>query len=207
MMIFMKSLTDLFCQHFALDPNSVDIKVLSNELSRLAKQVAKSKDTPQLDLFSSQEPNSVVAIRAYSDGACSGNPGRGGWGAVVVYLDGETCLSGAAPETTNNRMELQGAIEALKDIAQKVWEKPLDISITTDSQYVKNGITQWVHAWKKNGWKTSNKGPVKNQELWQELDRLNTQLKPTWLWIKGHAGHHYNELCDSLAVAARNQLS
>ncbi|NIZ40137.1 ribonuclease HI [Entomospira entomophila] len=146
----------------------------------------------------------MTSIQVYSDGACSGNPGSGGWGAVILYPNDYVELSGGEQATTNNRMELLGAIEALTHIQNR--DRSLPITITTDSQYVKNGITLWIQNWKKNGWKTSTKSPVKNQDLWQRLDLLNHQLKPEWRWIKGHAGHQYNERCDILAVNARDQV-
>nr|WP_246208872.1 ribonuclease HI [Entomospira nematocera] len=143
-------------------------------------------------------------IHVYSDGACSGNPGVGGWGAVLIYPNDYIELSGGELLTTNNRMELLAAIEALRHVQHS--QITLPIIISTDSQYVKKGITLWVQNWKKNGWKTSAKEPVKNQDLWQQLDSLNQQLHPEWQWIKGHAGHKYNERCDTLAVSARDQI-
>ncbi|WDI34516.1 ribonuclease HI [Entomospira nematocerorum] len=143
-------------------------------------------------------------MHVYSDGACSGNPGVGGWGAVLIYPNDYIELSGGELLTTNNRMELLAAIEALRHVQHS--QITLPIIISTDSQYVKKGITLWVQNWKKNGWKTSAKEPVKNQDLWQQLDSLNQQLHPEWQWIKGHAGHKYNERCDTLAVSARDQI-
>lgn len=136
---------------------------------------------------------------AYTDGACSGNPGPGGWGVLLQAKDGgrvvkERELKGGEPETTNNRMELLAAINALE-----VLERPAEITIVTDSAYVKNGITSWLHGWKKNGWKTSAKKPVKNAELWQRLDAAQARHKVHWQWVKGHAGHPENERADELA--------
>lgn len=136
---------------------------------------------------------------AYTDGACSGNPGPGGWGVLLVARRGdevikETPLCGGAAETTNNRMELQAAIEALEALS-----KPAKITVVTDSAYVKDGITKWLFGWKKNGWKTSQKKPVKNAELWQRLDEARARHEVTWEWVKGHAGHTENERADELA--------
>jgi len=138
---------------------------------------------------------------AYTDGACSGNPGPGGWGALLQATDGtkvikERELKGGAADTTNNRMELQAAIAALEAL-----EKPSQITIVTDSAYVKGGVTGWIFGWKKNGWKTASKKPVKNVDLWQSLDAAQARHKVTWEWVKGHAGHPENERADELARA------
>ena len=138
---------------------------------------------------------------AYTDGACSGNPGPGGWGVLMQALDGEDVvkereLKGGEPDTTNNRMELLAAITALETLS-----RPSRITIITDSAYVKNGVTSWIHGWKRNGWKTSNKKPVKNAELWQRLDEARARHDVDWQWIKGHAGHPGNEKADELARA------
>lgn len=138
---------------------------------------------------------------AYTDGACSGNPGPGGWGVLLRAMDGDTIvkekeLSGGEAETTNNRMELLAAINALESLA-----RPSTITVVTDSAYVKNGVTGWIFGWKKNGWKTSSKKPVKNVELWQRLDEAQRRHKVTWEWVKGHAGHPENERADELARA------
>ena len=138
-------------------------------------------------------------ITIYTDGACSGNPGKGGWGAVLIYRDKEKHLSGSAILTTNNKMELTAAIEALKAV-----KKSNDIELYTDSQYVKNGINLWIINWKKNGWKTANKKEVANKDLWIELDKYVTHHNITWFWVKGHSGNHYNEIADDLAVKAMN---
>jgi len=136
---------------------------------------------------------------AYTDGACSGNPGPGGWGALLLAKDGETVLKerelcGGEADTTNNRMELLAAINALESLS-----RPSTITVVTDSAYVKGGITQWLFGWKKNGWRTSNKKPVKNEDLWQRLDTARQQHNVTWEWVKGHAGHPENERADELA--------
>lgn len=135
----------------------------------------------------------------YTDGACSGNPGPGGWGALLIAKsDGKVLKSrelfGGAAETTNNKMELQAAIEALNAL-----ERASTVTVITDSAYVKDGITKWLHGWKRNGWKTAAKKPVKNVELWQELDEAQARHQVTWEWVKGHAGHEENELADGLA--------
>ena len=130
----------------------------------------------------------------HTDGACSGNPGPGGWGAILKFGDVEKELKGGEPETTNNRMELLAAISALEAMKKKV-----TADIHTDSQYVRNGITSWIHNWKRNGWKTSDKKPVKNVDLWQRLDEAIKQHDVRWHWVKGHAGHAENERADQLA--------
>ena len=136
-------------------------------------------------------------VRAFTDGACSGNPGPGGWGAVLQFGDHERELHGGAPDTTNNRMELTAAIEALKALSE-----PCRVSLTTDSTYVKDGITQWLANWKRNGWKTAAKKPVKNQDLWQALDHESARHEIDWCWVKGHSGHpETNEQTDWLTLA------
>ncbi|MFN3291925.1 MAG: ribonuclease HI [Gemmobacter sp.] len=138
---------------------------------------------------------------AYTDGACSGNPGPGGWGVLLVAREGEATLkerelSGGEPETTNNRMELMAAISALESLG-----RPSAITLVTDSAYVKNGVTGWIHGWKRNGWRTADNKPVKNMDLWQRLDAAQARHQVTWRWIKGHAGHAENERADALARA------
>jgi len=138
---------------------------------------------------------------AYTDGACSGNPGPGGWGVLLIAREGgavvkERELSGGEPQTTNNRMELMAAIAALESLA-----RPSALTIVTDSAYVKNGVTSWIHGWKRNGWKTADRKPVKNIDLWQRLDAAQARHRVTWHWIKGHAGHPENERADELARA------
>ena len=130
----------------------------------------------------------------YTDGACSGNPGPGGWAAILTYGDNCKEISGGEELTTNNRMELMAAISALEAL-----KKPSSVDLTTDSQYVRQGITSWIHNWKKNGWRTADKKPVKNVDLWQRLDEALRQHDVRWHWIKGHAGHAENERADQLA--------
>lgn len=134
------------------------------------------------------------SVKAYTDGACSGNPGPGGWGVVLQFGDHERELKGGESDTTNNRMELTAAIEALKAL-----KEPCHIALTTDSTYVKDGITKWLSNWKRNGWKTAAKKPVKNQDLWQQLEDCVAQHTVEWLWVKGHSGHPENERADTLA--------
>ncbi|MCA0849092.1 ribonuclease HI [Salipiger thiooxidans] len=138
---------------------------------------------------------------AYTDGACSGNPGPGGWGVLMRAMNGEDIvkereLKGGEADTTNNRMELLAAINALESLT-----RPTTITVVTDSAYVKNGVTGWIHGWKRNGWKTAAKKPVKNAELWQRLDEAQRMHSVTWKWVKGHAGHPENERADELARA------
>ncbi|MET3601518.1 ribonuclease HI [Martelella mangrovi] len=133
-------------------------------------------------------------VEIFTDGACSGNPGPGGWGAVLRYGDKERDLCGGEAQTTNNRMELMAAIEALKALKQ-----PCAVSLYTDSVYLKDGIGKWIHGWKKNGWKTAAKKPVKNAELWQALEAERNRHDVTLYWVKGHAGHEENERADELA--------
>lgn len=135
------------------------------------------------------------AIKIYTDGACSGNPGPGGWGAVLIKDHHRKEINGGAAETTNNRMELQAAIEAL----QALKYEPSNVILYTDSNYVKGGITGWLKNWKRNGWKTADKKPVKNEDLWRALDEIETRHNVTWRWVKGHAGHPENERADELA--------
>jgi len=130
----------------------------------------------------------------YTDGACSGNPGPGGWGAVMIWGEHRKELFGGAADTTNKRMELQAVIEALGALTRAA-----HIDLYTDSAYVKNGITSWIHSWKKNGWKTADKKPVKNADLWQALEAARHKHEVDWHWVKGHAGHPENERADELA--------
>ena len=143
----------------------------------------------------------MAELFAYTDGACSGNPGPGGWGALLIAREGERVvkereLNGGEPETTNNRMELLAAITALETL-----DRATRITIVTDSSYVKDGITKWIHGWKAKGWKTAAKKPVKNEELWRRLDEATQRHDVTWEWVKGHAGHPENERADELARA------
>lgn len=133
-------------------------------------------------------------VEVFSDGACRGNPGPGGWGTLLRYNGNEKRLYGGEPETTNNRMELVAAIRGLEALTQRC-----EVHITTDSQYVKNGITQWMINWKKNNWKTAAKKPVKNVDLWQQLDSLVASHDVHWHWVRGHTGHEGNEIADALA--------
>ena len=137
-------------------------------------------------------------IIVYTDGGCSGNPGPGGWGIVVIANGEARQLSGGEKITTNNRMELTAAISALSVIQNTPSFNGKKIIVNIDSQYVKNGITVWIKSWKQKGWKTADKKPVKNQDLWQQLDDLNSSLDVEWNWVKGHAGIEYNEICDQL---------
>lgn len=133
-------------------------------------------------------------VTIFTDGACSGNPGPGGWGAILRFGDVEKELKGGENPSTNNRMELMAAISALEAL-----KKPALVDLTTDSQYVRQGITQWIHNWKRNGWRTADKKPVKNADLWQRLDAALKAHTVRWHWIKGHAGHAENERADQLA--------
>lgn len=137
-------------------------------------------------------------IIVYTDGGCSGNPGPGGWACVIIAEGQAKQLSGGEKLTTNNRMELTAAICALSAIKNTPRFEGFPVVVNIDSQYVKNGITQWIFGWKKKGWKTADKKPVKNQELWVKLDELNSSMNVEWNWVKGHAGVKYNEVCDSL---------
>ena len=134
----------------------------------------------------------------YTDGGCSGNPGPGGWGAVIIDGQKETCISGGEAATTNNRMELMAAISALEMVSSSPDLCKRKVSVYSDSQYVKNGITAWIFNWKKNGWRTASKKPVLNKDLWLRLDAAYSALSVEWNWVKGHAGITYNELCDRL---------
>ena len=136
-------------------------------------------------------------LAIYTDGSCLGNPGPGGYGAVMLYGKHRKELSQGYTHTTNNRMELMAPIAALNALSE-----PCDVDLTTDSQYVKNGINQWIHNWRKNGWRTSDKKPVKNADLWQRLDEAVKKHQVNWHWVKGHSGHPENERCDELARGA-----
>ncbi|PSC04638.1 ribonuclease HI [Alsobacter soli] len=133
-------------------------------------------------------------VTIYTDGACSGNPGPGGWGALLVSGDHKKIMKGGEPLTTNNRMELMAAIMALEAL-----KRPCVVDLYTDSQYVRQGVTSWIYGWKKNGWKTADKKPVKNAELWQQLDAARAKHTVQFHWVKGHAGHTENEMVDGLA--------
>jgi ribonuclease HI len=141
------------------------------------------------------------AVTIYTDGGCRGNPGPGGWGAVLLWGVHRKELNGSEALTTNNRMELLAAIEGLKFLNRDV-----AVHLYTDSQYVKQGITQWIRGWKKNGWQTASKQPVKNKDLWQELDQLMSRYRVSWHWVKGHSGDPMNELADRLANRAMDKM-
>ena len=139
---------------------------------------------------------SADKVVVFTDGACSGNPGPGGWGAILTFKGVEKELKGGEAHTTNNRMELMAAISALEAM-----KRPCLVELHTDSQYVKNGITSWIHNWKRNGWRTADKKPVKNEDLWRRLDEALAIHTVDWRWVKGHAGHDMNERADALARA------
>ncbi len=136
-------------------------------------------------------------VEIFSDGACSGNPGPGGYGTILRFGGSEKELSGYAPETTNNRMELLGAIAGLEALT-----RPCQVKLTTDSEYVKKGMTEWLDGWIKRGWKTSGRKPVANRDLWERLHELNGKHEVEWIWVRGHTGHPENERCDELARQA-----
>lgn len=142
------------------------------------------------------------SVELFTDGACKGNPGLGGWGALLRFNSVEKELCGGERETTNNRMELLAVIEGLRAL-----NRGCSVAVTTDSQYVKNGITQWIHNWKRNGWKTAAKKPVKNEDLWRALDEQVARHKVTWKWVKGHSGHPENERADQLANRGIERLA
>lgn len=140
-------------------------------------------------------------VELYTDGACRGNPGPGGWGVLLRFKGVEKELYGGEAHTTNNRMELMAVIEGLKALT-----RTCQVTITTDSQYVKNGMTQWIHNWKRNGWRTAGKKPVKNADLWQELDNQIAKHSVEWSWVRGHSGHPENERADALANKGIDEL-
>jgi ribonuclease HI len=133
-------------------------------------------------------------VTIYTDGACRGNPGPGGWGALLIFGEKEKALTGGEPLTTNNRMELMAAIQALEALT-----RPCRVELHTDSQYVRKGVTEWIHGWKKRGWLTADKKPVKNEDLWRRLDAARERHTVDWRWVKGHSGHPLNERVDGLA--------
>lgn len=135
-----------------------------------------------------------MSVEIFTDGACRGNPGPGGWAALLRKGDTEKMISGAQETSTNNQMELMAAIQGLEQL-----KKPVRVTLTTDSQYVREGITKWIAGWKRNGWMTSQKKPVKNKELWQRLDVAVAEHQVEWLWVKGHSGHRENEMVDQAA--------
>ncbi len=140
-------------------------------------------------------------VEIFTDGACRGNPGPGGWGALLRYQQTERELYGAEPDTTNNRMELRAAIEALKALTESC-----EVTLTTDSVYVRDGITRWLENWKQKNWKTAARKPVKNEDLWRALDAENQRHKVDWRWVKGHSGHRENEIADQLANRAIDEM-
>ncbi len=146
--------------------------------------------------MSEEKSKNAQPVVIYSDGACSGNPGPGGWGAVLIYGDKRKEISGGEPHTTNNRMELRAATEALT-----ILNRSCCAELHTDSEYLRKGITQWIANWKRNGWKTASKQPVKNADLWEQLDEARERHKVNWHWVKGHAGEPENERADELARA------
>jgi ribonuclease HI len=144
-------------------------------------------------------------VTIYTDGGCKGNPGPGGWGAVLIYKGREREIFGGEPLTTNNRMELMAAIAALETL-----KRPCRVELHTDSQYLRNGITEWISGWKANGWRTAAKKPVKNADLWQRLDAARQRHEVSWHWVRGHAGHPENERADRLAqrgIAAQEEIA
>src|SRR3990167_565781 len=141
-------------------------------------------------------------VEIFTDGACKGTPGAGGWGVVLRYKGQTKTLKGAEADTTNNRMELTAALEGLKSL-----KRPCKVALTTDSEYVRKGITEWIHGWKQKGWRTASKQPVKNADLWQALDEAARQHDVQWHWVKGHSGHPENELCDQLANEAIEEMT
>lgn len=143
----------------------------------------------------------MKAVQVFTDGACRGNPGPGGWGVLLRFGSCERLLYGGDPDTTNNRMELQAAIEALRAL-----KEPCEVQLTTDSAYVRDGITRWLPAWKARGWKTAGRSPVKNSDLWQALERETHRHQISWHWIKGHSGHRENEIADQLANRGIDEL-
>ena len=143
----------------------------------------------------------MTRVEIFTDGACKGNPGPGGWGAIIRAGGKEKELSGGEAMTTNNRMELLAAIRALEAL-----KRPCEVDLTTDSVYVRDGITHWIHNWQRNGWRTADKKPVKNMDLWQRLDAAITRHEVRWHWVRGHAGHELNERADQLAREAIAEL-
>lgn len=148
-----------------------------------------------------QDDDLAKKVTIYTDGGCSPNPGPGGWAALLIYNGTQQEISGGMKQTTNNQMELTAAIEALETL-----NEPCDVELYTDSTYLKNGITSWMHTWKRNGWQTSKKQPVKNQDLWRRLDAATQRHKIKWKWVRGHSGNEHNERVDALVNAARENL-
>lgn len=157
--------------------------------------------TVQSNLNSTSDNQLEKSVEIFTDGACRGNPGPGGWGALIRLNGEDKSLSGYEPDTTNNRMEMTAVIEALKSLSG-----PSQVKITTDSKYVKDGITSWIINWKKRGWQTAARKPVKNVDLWKALDSLVQQHTVSWHWVKGHSGHAENEHADDLATSAIDRM-
>lgn len=157
-------------------------------------------------MIKNQELFSCDDVVVYTDGGCHGNPGIGAWAGVIIYGANEAQISGGEAHTTNNRMELTAAIKTLSAISQNADLRSCHVTLYSDSQYVKNGITSWIKNWKKNGWRTAAKKPVLNQDLWQKLDALSSLLDIEWKWVRGHAGHKYNEICDTLCQTEMKKL-
>ncbi len=149
----------------------------------------------------SPDSSDTEPVELFTDGACLGNPGPGGWAAILRYKGSERELIGGEPDTTNNRMEMKGVIEGLRALS-----RPCKVVIATDSQYVLKGMTEWISGWKRKNWRTADKKPVKNVDLWQELDALCAPHNISWLWVRGHDGHVENERCDVLARTAAEQF-
>jgi len=152
----------------------------------------KHKTSNETEAAQGQPSLKIVDI--FTDGACAGNPGPGGWAAILRYKDSEKEISGFESHTTNNRMEIKAVNEALRML-----KEPCEVTVHTDSRYLRDGITLWIHGWKRNGWKTRDRHPVKNRELWETLDELSQKHRIKWIWVEGHAGHPENERCDALA--------
>jgi ribonuclease HI len=148
------------------------------------------------------EPNTDKAVQIYTDGGCRPNPGVGGWAAILVYEDRQRDLSGGERDTTNNRMELTAAVEALRALKRRC-----AVVLHTDSQYLQQGITSWIPKWKRNHWRRKGRSEVKNVDLWKQLDELTEEHEIEWRWVRGHAGHMYNELCDSMATEAIDRIT
>ncbi len=156
----------------------------------------RSNIPPNMSLHNrlSDDPIQMKSVDIFTDGACAGNPGPGGWAAILRYKGVEKEISGFERQTTNNRMEMMAVIQALRML-----KEPCRVSIHSDSRYLRDGITTWIHGWKRKGWMTKNREPVKNRELWEMLDELSQKHQIEWFWVQGHSGHRENERCDELA--------